>query len=389
MIDVYTFGEFDIKVDGQSVLSAIGSQYRVLKLFKYLLTLQGKKLLPENIIDDLWQDLDYKDPVKALRTQISRVRSLFNLEGYVSVPFFTIKFIDGYYIFELEDYCNVDFICLLKCLENNHVLNGESLEACRKVMEIYKGVYLRELGDEGWIVPIRSKFERLYVGSVSRYLQYLKDEGRYVDILATSEEALGYKPYEESFHIAFMEALTKLGQWEYALEHYSYCTGKIYRELGESPSNNMKEVYRRIKCNNSSENLVDCDCLDFDSEKPESEGMLICEKSDFLSLCSFEARLKERADNNAYLGVLTIRKSGLQNNHNEDIRLGMQSFQSYMKKGLRKGDVLSQWNDKQLLVLFHSLSDTDIDIVLGRIRNSFDKAVNGSYLDLNIKLKKI
>lgn len=389
MIDVYTFGEFDIKVDGKSVLSAIGSQYRVLKLFKYLLTLQGKKLLPENIIDDLWQDLDYKDPVKALRTQISRVRSLFNLEGYVSVPFFTISFMDGYYIFELEDNCNVDFICLLKCFENNHLLNGENLEACRRVMEIYKGVYLRELGDEGWVVPIRSKYERLYVGSVSRYLQYLKDESRFADILATSEVAMGYKPYEEFFHIAFMEALTKLGQWEYALEHYSYCTGKIYRELGESPSNNMKDVYRRIKCNHTGESLVDCDCLDFESEKAQDEGMMLCEKSDFLSLCSFEARLKERAHNNAYLGVLTIRKSGLQNNHNEDIRSGMQSLQSFMKKDLRKGDVLSQWNERQLLVLFHSLSESDIDTVLGRIRNSFDKAVNGNYLDLNIKLKKI
>ena len=389
MIDVYTFGEFDIKVDGKSVLSTIGGQHRVLKLFKYLLTFQGKKLLPENIIDDLWQDLDYKDPVKALRTQISRVRNLFNLEGHTSAPFFTISFIDGYYIFELNDSCNVDFLCLQKCLENNHVINGENLKACRKVMDIYKGVYLRELEDEGWIVPIRSKYERLYAGSVSRYLQHLKGEGRYVDILATSEEAMGYKPYEESFHIAFMEALTKLGQREYALEHYSYCTGKIYRELGESPSNNMKDVYRRIKCNHSSEDLIDCDCLDFDSENTEDEGMLFCEKSDFLSLCSFEARLKERAHNNAYLGVLTIRKSGLQNNHNEDIRIGMQSLQSFMKKDLRKGDVLSQWNEKQLLVLFHSLSESDIDIVLGRIRNSFDKAVNGSYLDLNIKLKKI
>lgn len=389
MIDVYTFGEFDIKIDGESVLPGIGSKHRLLKLFKYLLTFQGKKLLPENIIDDLWQDLDYKDPVKALRTQISRVRNLFNLEGRIFAPFFTISFIDGYYIFELDDNCNADFLCLQKCLEMNHIINGESLMACRKVMEIYKGVYLRELGDEGWIVPIRSKYDRLYVGSISRYLQYLKEGGQFVDTLEVSEEAMGYKPYEESFHISFMEALVKLGQWEYALEHYSYCTGKIYRELGESPSKNMKDIYRKIKCNHSGEDIVDCDCFGFDSEDSEGEGMLLCEKSDFLSLCSFEARLKERVHNNAYLGVLTIGKSGLQNNHNDEIRLGMQSLQSFMKKGLRKGDVLSQWNDKQLLVLFHSLSEDDIDIVLGRIRNSFNKVVNGNYLDLNIKLKKI
>lgn len=389
MVEVYTFGEFDVRVDGKSVLTSIGSQHRVLKLFKYLLTFQGKKLLPENIIDDLWQDLDYKNPIKALRTQISRVRNLFKLEGQVIVPFFTIYFIDGYYIFELGDACNVDFICLQKCLENNHFINGENLEACKKVMEIYKGVYLRELGDEGWIVPIRSKYDRLYVGSVSKYLQYLKGEGKYLDVLAVSEEAMLFKPYEETFHIAYMEALTKLGQWEYALEHYGYCTGKIYRELGESPSNSMKEVYRRIKCNHSGEELVDCDCLDFDTAESSEDGMLVCEKSDFLSLCSFEARLKERTHNDAYLGVLTLRKCGLQNNHNDDIKIGMQSLQGCMRRDLRKGDVLSQWNEKQLLVLFHSLSESEIDIVIVRIRNAFKKAANGNNLDLNIAFRKI
>ncbi len=60
-----------------------------------------------------------------------------------------------------------------------------------------------------------------------------------------------------------------------------------------------------------------------------------------------------------------------------------------MRRDLRKGDVLSQWNDKQLLVLFHSLSESEIDIVIVRIRNAFKKAANGNNLDLNIAFRKI
>ena len=46
MVKIYTLGDFDIRINDVSILESIGNQPKLMKLFKYFLTFQGKKLLP-------------------------------------------------------------------------------------------------------------------------------------------------------------------------------------------------------------------------------------------------------------------------------------------------------------------------------------------------------
>ncbi|NMA48723.1 MAG: hypothetical protein GX947_02960, partial [Tissierellia bacterium] len=73
MVKIYTLGDFDIRIDDKSILQSIGNQQRLMKLFKYFLTFNGKKVLPENIIEDICEEENFKEPLKMLRTQISRL----------------------------------------------------------------------------------------------------------------------------------------------------------------------------------------------------------------------------------------------------------------------------------------------------------------------------
>lgn len=102
MFKIYTLGNFDIKYNGQSILETEGYPYRTLKLFKYFLTHEGRPLLPENIIYDVSGEYEYKDPGGALRTQISRVRKMIDLEKITEDNFFRIEYVNGYYIFQLK-----------------------------------------------------------------------------------------------------------------------------------------------------------------------------------------------------------------------------------------------------------------------------------------------
>lgn len=110
MLKITTLGDFDIIVDGKSILAELSSQKRLIRLFKYFLVHNDMKLLPENIIEDLWGNDDFKDPLSMLRTQISRLRKIINFPKPSIEPFFTIEFINEYYIFKLLGEPRIDFI---------------------------------------------------------------------------------------------------------------------------------------------------------------------------------------------------------------------------------------------------------------------------------------
>lgn len=54
MIKILTLGDFDIIIDDKSVIEEMTSQKRLIRLLKYFLVNNERKLLPENIIEDLW-----------------------------------------------------------------------------------------------------------------------------------------------------------------------------------------------------------------------------------------------------------------------------------------------------------------------------------------------
>ncbi len=54
-----------------------------------------------------------------------------------------------------------------KYIEDNHL-------KFRELILSYRGKLLGEMGAENWLVPIRIRFERLYVKAVSYYIDYLK-----------------------------------------------------------------------------------------------------------------------------------------------------------------------------------------------------------------------
>lgn len=251
MVKIITLGDFDIIVNDISILDYIAKNQRLIKLFKYFLIHKDIKLLPENIIDDLWIEEDFKNPINMLRTQISRLRKILEIDEINVEPFFSIKYINGYYIFSLKDYCEVDFVEFEKSLEKDIISIRGDIERdylkFRDIILSYRGKLLGEMGDEDWLIPIRSRFDRLYLKALSYYISYLKENLMYTEIIEVCEKAINIKPYEEIIHLDFIEALINLKQYSYALIHYEFFTKKLFNDLAIAPSRKLTELYKKIK----------------------------------------------------------------------------------------------------------------------------------------------
>lgn len=394
MVKIITLGDFDIRINEESILHSIGNQHRLIKLFKYFLTFNGKKLLPENIIEDIWEEENFKEPLNVLRTQISRLRNIIDFDKCGIEPFFTINHIDGYYLFKLCANCQVDFQEMENCVDSykKDLDNEEILDICKRGINLYKGECLGELGYEDWLIPVRNRLNRLYITSLTQYLEKLQEKSMDIHIVSICEEAIAFKPYEEVIHIYLIESLLKLGQNKCALNHYNYCTTKLYTDLGEAPSNRMKNVYKKIKAQEEKNSaIINLNTINEElAEIGSTDGSILCDSLYFRFLYNFILRIKQRNDSiNIFLGIFNVDKSGYREPPESDLKEGMLLLLDIIYRNLRKGDVVTQWNENQLLVLLFELEETDLEVILDRIRNHFNKKTRNDKITLNIKFKKV
>lgn len=394
MIDIYTLGKFDIKHNDKSILEVKGYPYKTLKLFKYFLTHQGKKLLPENIIEDLWEDNEYKDPSGTLRTQISRVRKMIDLDKADVRSFFQIEYINGYYIFNLEGNCILDtkkFEDKISLVDNN-IEHEDDEELLMDIIGLYKGSYLQELEDEHWLIPIRSRFDRMYIKILEKTFKTLMEKELYHEIIEISEEAIQYKFYEENIHIYFLKALIAIGQEKYAKNHYEYYTSKFYNDLRISPSKQSLQIYKELQTPKAekSDQILDLNIIRNVLREDSTKGALVCDFEYFKFLYNFEVRSIERdQDKNIFLFIITIDNIGYKPLKEEEIEEEMVFLKNIVFNTLRKGDVVSQCNDSQLVILLYDLKEKSLEKVIERVLQKFNEDRKNGKTMLNIKYKRV
>jgi len=148
---IHTLGDFDISIEGRSLVENSSRSYKLIRLFEYFITFKGRKLLPETIIENLWQDSESDNPKNVLRTQIFRLRQTMKRiipESLDMSKYYNISFNNGYYTFELGELAvldTIEFESLIGQGESKRLESiDESIELYCKAIKLYKGQYLSE-----------------------------------------------------------------------------------------------------------------------------------------------------------------------------------------------------------------------------------------------------
>lgn len=396
MYKIYTFGDFDIRYNDESILDTKGYQYRMLALFKYFITFNEKKLLPESIIEDLWADNEFHDPKNVLRTQISRLRRMINLDDKNLKQFYRIEHSNGYYVFKTNDNCVLDVQLFKELIDEGNSLKEndpqKSLSLLEKGLKLYRGEYLREIEYEEWIVPIRNRYRRLYLQGLFNYIELLKQKKMNEEIIKTCEEAIQYEPYDEVLHMYFIEALTEVGEKRYAISHYEYITSRLYSHIGIKPSPKMKMLYKKMQLDEESlKDDINLSKIDEElKEDYENKEALICEPYYFKFLYNLETRKKSRnMKDNKFLGILTIENKGYLSIDEEDRKESMRTLEEIVYNNLRKGDVLSKWNSSQLVSLLYDIEEKSLNIIVNRLQKRFQEKCKNKNIILKIRFKSL
>jgi DNA-binding SARP family transcriptional activator len=389
---IHTLGDFDISFKEQSLLKELSRSYKLFKLFEYFITFRGRKLLPETIIENLWQNNEYSDPKNVLRTQIFRLRQIYKKiipEGIDESKYFTINFSNGYYCFELGEYAILDIEEFEEFIEqgDNERFNNidESVKLYKQVLKLYKGPYLAENSYEAWLVPIRNHYSRLYLKTLFKLIEMLKEKEEYNSIIDLCEEAILIEPYEEAVHIYLIEAMLKVGHIKDAMSHYEYIASLLSKEIGIKSSLGLRNVYRKIQSYYDEKGETNIENIKTKLEESSLKGALLCDSDYFKFLFNLQKRKGLRGDTLDFMSLITLGYEDTKNHSKEDIKKFVKIMSSVLEKSLRKGDVYSFWNDTQILVMLHGAKENCLDEVEKRIIENFKNTAKTDICNINIK----
>jgi DNA-binding SARP family transcriptional activator len=390
---IYTLGKFIVQ-RGDSILSENTSRSRRMwEVFKYILSNPGKALLPETILENIWPEKEYTDPRTVMRAFMFRLRQALKEEDRGHSLTENIVFAQGCYRWENNVECWIDFSHFEALFEQARSVESKNPDAAaqlfREAIAVYKGEYLPESSFSEWVIPLRTYYHDIYLSSVFSLVELLKIKHDYSEIVKVCEQAASIDYYEEKIHIYLIEALLAEGLTNRAKVHYNEVTSTYYREMGIKPSGALKDIYRLI--------VTETGSFEFDlgtiQEGLKNDGAsrkaFLCDPGLFRYFYNLERLRAERSGQSALLSLLTVTKTDYKMPSPEKIKETMDKLQDVILGSLRKGDIVTRWNDAQYLLLLPGLSREKASEVLKRIEENYLKLHSLDGLSLHKKTETL
>lgn len=390
-IKIHTLGKFFILQGDKLVSESSSRSRRMWEVFKYLLSNRDKTLFPEVVLDNIWPDKDYSDPNTVMRAQMFRLRQALATDCPNTSLASNIVFSQGCYRWENKVECWIDideFEKLASRAKNELASNPEkAIETYSRALTLYKGEYLPESAFSEWVIPLRTYYHDLYLGCVFELAALYKTKRAYTDIIRLCEQASSIDYFEEKIHVRLIEALLAEGQTTRAKAHYNEVTSAFYREMGIKPSDTMKSVYRLIALEAGSFELDLGTIQEGLKGKDIINGAYFCDADLFRYFYKLERMRGERSGKVVILCLLTITNPDYTMPSAEKLRDVVVNLQEVILDSMRKGDIITRWNNAQFLMLLPGLNREQAVQVMARIEKLYlaKHSLNGLVLHKKVE----
>ncbi len=357
-------------------------------LLKYLMAYRGRFVAPEELVDALWESRSCDNPAKAVQNLVYRLRMLIDLPDQPS----HILYVNGGYGWNMQSRYLLDLEEFDRSIDEamGHVRAGTpDASLFSKALQYYTMDFLANSIYDLWTVSLRQAYRLKFTNCVETLIGLLKNEERYQEIIDVCEKGMAIDPYDEKVHVAFLQALMATNRIAHARMHYSYITELLYRDLGVSPSAELKEAYAQI---NGNTRFVQHDIdsiLGSFSEERNVDGPFFCDEELFHELFKLERRRLQRNGQSNCLLLLTVSNSNYGMPAGDILKTARKTLREVLTASLRKGDIVCIWNDSQVLVMLSSLTYEDAEMISHRIITRFHKAWAGSPLMLQKKISPV
>lgn len=368
IIRLRLLGSFQVDVDGQSATEVLAHSPKGVQLMQYLILNRGHMETTAALTRAMWPDSEASRPESALKTLISRLRTLLQqVRPELGACLRTVR---GGYQWVTQPGVSVDVEEFLELAEGLRgridVENDLQARSFRRMMSLYTGRLLQDQEQPDWMKQRAENLHNLYLNVVEEALEKLQEAGREQQMVYICREALDADPLNSTLNMRLMDALVHTGREGEALQQYQYASEM--HSAADSPVSALDDYYSRMLQSGrdlqlSLENLK-AELLQ-GADKP---GALVCDRMVFGELFRLEQRSLERTESSITLGVAML--SGLEKSPWQ-LDAAMTGLINVMATRLRRGDIVTRLNATQVAFLLPQATEADAGAVSERLKRSF------------------
>lgn len=347
-IKVCMLGEFTLRA-GDNLLRESGNRSRrIFSLLSFLICHRGQSVSQYKLIEQLWGDTgEIANPENTLRILLHRARSQLD-QLYEGAGRECILRKDGSYCWNPEikmeaDYERFEQLCQSK--------EGHRLENLLEALSLYQGEFLARQASDGWVVPVSTHFQNLFLMASQEAAQLLLESGRYEEAAAICRRCLTVEPYSEPVCRLLMQILAAKKDTRAAAEVYDSLSRRLFDDFGIRPSSETRAVYRAAVHSPEDRTIAMDEVLEHLQEPESPPGALQCDYDYFKMLCFAERRSIERSGNVTHVALLSITGTPDKPLSKRSQKRILEQLGDSLRLNLRRGDVISQCSASQYIIM--------------------------------------
>lgn len=236
-LNIYTFGQFIMILDGKPIVFRRKVQKRPLDLLKTMITLGGREISKTHLTELLWPDSAGDASVSVINTTIYRLRELIGKEAIIT---------ENGCISLNPQYCWIDFWEFESILNKSKNPSEIKQEQIEKILDIYQeGGFLS--GDEyGWMLAKRDKLKQKLLYILNNYCHWLIKNKQLNTVNTILKECIKLDNLNEGYYLILMRCQISQNKISDAIHTYRQCKQTFKNQLGIFPSSQFEKVYQTI-----------------------------------------------------------------------------------------------------------------------------------------------
>ena len=371
---VKMFGDFSLEYQGRSLIAKKKKETQFAQVLQLLFHSGEEGISREHLEKVLFGGRTLDDANHAIHSLIYNIRKKLEQTGLPKGKYIISRRGRFYWDKEIpfeEDAQLFEEYCSRACRAGDW---EERMELCWKAALLYKGAFLKDSEQEGWVKEERERYHIMFRKLVEHMTEVLRTKKEYIQLEKLGRHVSKAAPYEEG-ELLVIEALAGMGRTEQVHILYGETMERYRQVYQEEELGKLKDFRRKIEeqldhpydiLDNIQENMTER--LEKVQEPYQCNWMV------FREIYHMVVRMIERSGQQVQLMLCTLtdmEEHPIRSDECAEV-LSRYIWESICRS-IRAGDVVTRYGKGQYLVLLINTKPEDCQEIQKRIDAQFRK----------------
>lgn len=372
-LHISMLGGFSLRCGEACVEDSANRMKKVWLLLAYLIYSRNSRSTQESFVS-LLQGAKGGDPIE---DPSGRLKALFYRARSMLAPLFPdaghslIRNAGGLYSWNTQYPLTLDVEEFDRLCSSPASDEESQLSRYLQAMELYRGDFLPKLAMEPWVMPINSYYHQLFLDTAQKALALLTARNRWQEATELCDKALKIEPYSEELYQHRIRCLMAVGDKNAAIASYEQMCEVLFDTFGVMPSDESRLLYREATKLSNDQSLTLGTVREQLREPMPAKGAMFCEYDFFRMLYQVQARSILRSGEVIHIALLSLHGEDRQSLPRRSLDIAMENLKELVLRNLRQGDVVTQCNMSQLVIMLPQANYENSCAVCRRIEKAF------------------